>query len=219
MKRKSIVGRVLQMSDVLGVILAGGLATRMGGGDKSLLMLHGRPILRTVTDRLAPQVGAIILNANGDPDRFSEYKLPVVADSKDGFLGPLAGVLAAMDMAARDGFDWVASVAADTPFFPIDLVSQLRQAATRESAPVALAASYDKAAGRMMRHPTFGLWHVALRDALDQALEDGVRKIVRWTDAVGGIEVPFETGEGFPDPFFNVNTPDELRAAEQMRNC
>lgn len=205
------------MHKIQGVILAGGLATRMGGVDKGLLQLHGRPILAGVIERLAPQVDAIVLNANGDPARFADYQLPVIADSKQGFLGPLAGVLAAMDWAATANAEWVVSVAADTPFFPVDLVARLHEAADEHGAPVALAASYDAERAAYMRHPTFGLWHVSLRDALAQALDEGVRKIVRWTDSVGGIEVRFERPLDRPDPFFNVNTPDELSLAATLR--
>ena len=205
------------MSEILGVILAGGLATRMGGGDKGLLELHGRSILSGVIERLEPQVQAMALNANGDPTRFSDFGLPVIADSKDGFLGPLAGVLAAMEFAQASGYEWVASVAADTPFFPSDLVATLHRTSVQAAAPVALAASYDRECDAYMRHPTFGLWHVSLRDALSDALDEGIRKIVRWTDSVGGIEVRFERPAHAPDPFFNVNTPDELKLAEAMR--
>jgi molybdenum cofactor guanylyltransferase len=205
------------MHNVQAVILAGGLATRMGGVDKGLLQLHGRPILAEVIERIAPQVSGVVLNANGDPARFSEYGLPVIADSKQGFLGPLAGVLAAMEWATGQGSEWVVSVAADTPFFPVDLVARLHEAAEEHASPVALAASYDLHNASYMRHPTFGLWHISLHDVLAQALDDGVRKIVRWTDAVGGIEVRFEREATAPDPFFNVNTPQELEIAEMMR--
>ena len=205
------------MTEVLGVVLAGGLATRMGGGDKGLLSLQGQPILDHVLARLRPQVSAIVLNANGDPARFTAYDLPVVPDSKDGFLGPLAGVLAAMEYAQKSGHEWVVSVAADTPFFPRTLVSDLQAATCWPDAPVALAASLDEAENRFMRHPTFGLWHVSLAGALASALDDGVRKIVRWTDSVGGVEVRFERSLGAVDPFFNVNTPDDLAHAERVK--
>ena len=205
------------MTEVLGVVLAGGLATRMGGGDKGLLHLQGQPILDHVLARLRPQVNAIVLNANGDPDRFSAYDLPVVPDSKDGFLGPLAGVLAAMEYAQESGHEWVVSVAADTPFFPRTLVDDLQAATHWPDAPVALAASLDESENRFMRHPTFGLWHVSLAGALAEALDDGVRKIVRWTDSVGGVEVRFERSLGAVDPFFNVNTPDDLAQAERVK--
>lgn len=204
------------MTDTLGVILAGGLATRMGGQDKGLLTLHGRPILQHVVTRLSPQVDAIVLNANGDPTRFADYPFPVIADSKPGYLGPLAGVLAAMEYAQDAGYRWVVSVAADTPFFPEQLVSTLREAADPSKTPVVLSASLDEDEGRFMRHPTFGLWHVSLAKALSDALDDGVRKIVRWTDSVGGAEVRFERPLGGVDPFFNVNTPDDLVKANAV---
>lgn len=205
------------MTEILGVVLAGGLATRMGGQDKGLLSLHGRPILDHVVSRLTPQVDAIILNANGDPDRFSDYPYPVVGDTLPGFLGPLAGVLAAMEHAKDAGYTWVVSVAADTPFFPQDLVAQLRMVADPKQTPVVLAASLDENEQRYMRHPTFGMWHVSLAQPLAEALGDGVRKIVRWTDSVGGAEVRFDRPVGQVDPFFNVNTPDDLAFANAVR--
>lgn len=195
-----------------GVILAGGLATRMGGGDKGLRDLGGKPILRHVIDRLAPQADPIALNANGDPERFADWGLPVLADSIEGYAGPLAGVLAGLDWAAELGAENVVTVAADTPFFPQDLVQRLLEARAESGDPIALAASPD--AGRksgLGRHPTFGLWPVALRDDLRRALEDGLRKVVLWTDTHGCATALFDTPG--PDPFFNVNTPDDLSVA------
>ena len=188
-----------------GVILAGGQATRMGGGDKALLPLAGGTLLRHVIDRLAPQVEALALNANGDSARFSDYDLPVLADSIDGFVGPLAGVLAGLDWAAEEGANHIVTAAADTPFFPADLVPQLMLATETQGTPIALARTENG------RHPTFGLWPVALREDLRQALQDGVRKVVAWTDTHGTAMADFPT-LGF-DPFFNVNTPDDLETA------
>lgn len=195
-----------------GVILAGGLATRMGGGDKSLHDLGGKPILAHVIDRLRPQAGPIALNANGDPARFADLGLPVIADSIEGFAGPLAGVLAGLDWAAELGADTLVSVAADTPFFPIDLVARLDAARAETGHPIAMAASPD--GGRksgLGRHPTFGLWPVGLRDDLRAALTDGLRKVVLWTDRHGTATALFDAPG--PDPFFNVNTPEDLELA------
>ena len=197
----------------LGVILAGGLARRMGGGDKGLLALGGRPILGHVIDRLGPQVGGLALNANGDAARFADYDLPVVADSVEGFAGPLAGVLAGLDWAAGQGADSIVTAAADTPFFPRDLVARLTACASGQTHPLVLAATPDPQRGTI-RHPTFGLWPVALRDDLRAALEGGLRKVVLWTDAHGGREAVFP--EGPPDPFFNVNTPEDLAEARAL---
>lgn len=186
------------------VILAGGLATRMGGGDKGLLSLGSTSILDQVIARLSPQVDGIVLNANGDPTRFDALKLPVVADSIAGFAGPLSGVLAGMDWAAAQGASHVVSVAADTPFLPCDLVPQLQLAGGE--AGLALAASPSG------RQPTFGLWPVALRDDLRAALSDGLRKVVAWTDR-------HDAGQAmFPDDasFFNVNTPEDLETAKAI---
>ncbi len=207
------------MSAPVGVILAGGQATRMGGGDKGLLPLGGRVLLDHVIARSAPQVASLVLNANGDADRFARFDLPVVPDSLSGFPGPLAGVLAGMDWAAEQGAQTVVSVAADTPFFPEDLVARLIASAEGQDHPLVLAATEGEARtrsakGRLIRHPTFGLWPVALRDDLRRALRDGLKKVVIWTESHGGREALFDIGSR--DPFFNVNTPEDLAAAEAM---
>ncbi|MGI9391636.1 MAG: molybdenum cofactor guanylyltransferase MobA [Boseongicola sp.] len=196
------------MIQPLGVILAGGRATRMGGGDKGLLSLSGTTILTYVIDRLSPQVAALALNANGDPARFKEFDLPVVPDNFEGFAGPLAGVLAGLDWAAGAGGDCIVTAAADTPFFPADLVARLLLAAEENQMPIALARTDEG------RHPTFGLWPVNLRDNLRAALEKGTRKVVAWTEEHGTAYADFPT-VGF-DPFFNVNTPDDLADAETL---
>ena len=187
------------------VILAGGQANRMGGGDKGRLMLGDQSLIHRVIDRIAPQVDKVVLNANGDLSRFDDLELPVVADSIPNYPGPLAGVLAGMDWAAEHGYEWLISVAADTPAFPLDLVERL----TEGNTPVVLAATPDPERGRLPQ-PTFGRWQVALRDELRAALHDGVRKIRQWTQAQGESLVLF--GE---DDFFNINTPDDLAWAEQ----
>ncbi|SFQ46370.1 molybdopterin-guanine dinucleotide biosynthesis protein A [Roseivivax halotolerans] len=199
------------MSAPLGVILAGGRATRMGGGDKGLLKVCGRTLLAHVMERLAPQVSGMALNANGDPSRFGALGLDVLPDTVSDYPGPLAGVLAGLDWAAGKGADRIVTVAADTPFFPRDLAARLEDTGTGMAHPLVLAATPDPDRGQV-RHPTFGLWPVALRDDLRAALEDGVRKVVIWTDRHGGREALFD-GEG--EPFFNVNTPEDLvRAGE-----
>ncbi len=210
------------MQKPLGVILAGGLATRMGGGDKGLLSLGGQSLMARVIDRLSPQVRQIALNANGDGARFDDFGLPVIPDSIEGFAGPLAGVLAGLDWAAEQEATAIVTVAADTPFFPHDLVARLVAASDGQSHPLVLATtpkSGDEVLksggkGRVNRHPTFGLWPVALRDDLRAALTGGLRKVVLWTDQQGGREALFEA-EPF-DPFFNVNTPDDLARAEGL---
>lgn len=195
----------------VGVILAGGQATRMGGGDKGVRIVAGQPLLGHVIARLAPQVDALALNANGPPERFDDFGLPVVADSVRGFAGPLAGVLAGLDWAAGRGAEAVVSAAADTPFLPHDLVARLQAAAG--SSGLALAASLDED-GVLRRHPTFGLWPVALRDDLRAALEGGLRKVVLWTDRHGAGLAEFPS-EPF-DPFFNVNRPEDIARAEEL---
>jgi len=195
---------------VAGVILAGGLARRMGGGDKGTRLLAGRPILAWVIERARPQVMALALNANGDPARFSSYCLPVVPDSVEGFAGPLAGVLAGLDWAADSvpGASHVASFATDAPFLPRDLVAQL-------AAAVAAGAVLACAASGRHKHPVFGLWPLALREDLRRAVRDeGVRKVDQWTGRyrLETVEFPVDP----VDPFFNANRPDDLAAAEKL---
>jgi molybdopterin-guanine dinucleotide biosynthesis protein A len=199
------------MTEALGVVLAGGRSTRMGGGDKGLRLLGGTTLMARVIGRLAPQVGAMAINANGDPSRFAAFGLPVLADDVEGHAGPLAGVLAGLDWAAAQGAEAIVTAAADTPFFPADLAARLRAAAGPSG--LALAATPDET-GRLWQHPTFGLWPVALRHDLRAALEGGLRKIVAWTDRHGAGTAAWPV-EPF-DPFFNVNTPEELAEAEAM---
>ncbi|MDJ0640808.1 MAG: molybdenum cofactor guanylyltransferase MobA [Paracoccaceae bacterium] len=194
------------MTAPLGVILAGGQATRMGGGDKGLLPLGSGTVLSHVIDRLSPQVADLALNANGNPARFAHLGLPVLPDSIEGFAGPLAGVLAGLDWAAEQGATHIVTAAADTPFFPGDLVPQLLAAS--EDAPIALARTENG------RHPTFGLWPAALRDDLRRALQGGVRKVVQWTDTHGTAYADFPSNTF--DPFFNVNTPEDLAEARRL---
>ena len=204
------------MTRPLGVILAGGLATRMGGGDKALLPLGTGTLLSHVIDRLRPQVAGLALNANGDAARFADYDLPVLPDTIEGYPGPLAGVLAGLDWAAGQGAETVVSAAADTPFLPRDLVARLTAAAQGMAHPLVLAATprdddaetRSKTRSGLIRHPTFGLWPVALRHDLRAALDGGLRKVVIWTEAHDGCEAVFP--DATPAPFFNVNTPEDL---------
>jgi len=198
------------MSAIVGVVLAGGLARRMGGGDKGLIQLHGRPILDHVLERLGPQVDRIVINANGDPGRLAGYDLPIVADAVEGFAGPLAGVLAGMEWAARQGgVQWIVTAATDTPFFPHDLVARFEQAVASEGADMACAAS----GGR--RHPVFGLWPVALSADLSRAMTvEGVRKVDLWT-ARHRLAIA-EFGDRPYDPFFNVNRPEDVAEARRI---
>lgn len=193
------------------IILAGGRSTRMGGGDKGLREVGGERLIDRVIARIAHQCGPIALNANGDPTRFADLSLPVLPDSLPDHPGPLAGVLAGMDWAASIGADAVVSVAADTPFFPRDLVERLQAAAGPSG--LALAASPDET-GKLWHHPTFGLWPVALRDDLREALKGGLRKVVLWTDRHGAGTASFASSPF--DPFFNINTPDDIAEAEKL---
>jgi molybdopterin-guanine dinucleotide biosynthesis protein A len=192
-----------EAANVLGVILAGGLSRRMGGGDKALAPLHGKPVLAHVIERLAPQVDGLVLNANGDPARWAAFGLAVVPDGVPGFPGPLAGLLAAMDWAAGR-YGWIATAACDSPFLPRDLVARLRGAGG-----AAVAAS----GGR--RHPVAGLFPVALRGELAAFIAGGGRRAGDWADRSGAVAVDFDASP--VDPFFNVNTPEELAVAEGLR--
>lgn len=196
--------------DTLGVVLAGGLARRMGGGDKPLRMLGGRPMLNHALGRLTPQVAAVILNANGDPARFADYGLPVAPDGLPDHPGPLAGILAALDWAAahRPDLPWVASVPGDSPFIPTDLVARLHAVRDSAGVPLACARSGDQT------HPPVGLWPVALREELRAALLAGERKIDRWTVRHGCAHADWPDVP--VDPFFNANAPGDLAEAERL---
>ncbi len=196
---------------VCGLLLAGGQSRRMGGGDKCLQLLGGRPVLGRILDIARPQVAALVLNANGAPERFAEFGLPVAADVVDGFAGPLAGVLTGLDW-ARDnapGCDWVASFACDAPFAPADLVARLAAAVEDGAADLACASS----GGR--DHPVFGLWPLRLADDLRRAVvADGVRKVDVWTARHDLVRADWPCDP--IDPFFNLNRPEDFARAETM---
>jgi molybdopterin-guanine dinucleotide biosynthesis protein A len=195
---------------IAGVLLAGGQSQRMGGGDKNLRLLGGKPMLAHVIERAKPQVDALVLNANGDPQRFANFGLPVISDSIAGFAGPLAGVLAGLDWAAEHvpEAELVASFATDAPFFPRDLVNRLAVALEEGGFDLACAQSNGQA------HPVFGLWPLSLRGALREALAAGMRKVDRWTARYKLVEVEFLAEP--VDPFFNANRPDDLAEAERL---
>lgn len=196
---------------VLGVLLAGGQSRRMGGGDKCLRPLGGKPILQRIVERVRPQVRRLVLNANGDPARFADYGLPVVGDSVEGFAGPLAGVLAGLDWAAAHAPDCpvIVTVPTDAPFLPDDLVASLWQAVKLQGAELACAASNGQP------HPVVGLWPVALRGDLRRAMTDeDVRKVDLWTARHRLVTVEFPALT--VDPFLNVNRPEDLAEAERL---
>ena len=195
----------------LGLVLAGGLARRMGGGDKARIRIGGATILQRVLACIRPQCTAVILNANGDPARFADAGLPVVADSVPDFAGPLAGILAGLDWAVANMSDtqWIASVPGDCPFLPRHLVSRLHDARAAAGVPLACARSGE------WRHPVVALWPVKLRDDLRHALVDeDLHKIEIWT-ARHGIAIADWPTEPI-DPFFNVNTPEDAAKAEAL---
>jgi molybdenum cofactor guanylyltransferase len=198
-------------TEVPGVLLAGGLARRMGGGDKPMRSILGRTILERVIARLSPQCDGLILNANGDPARFAAFGLPVVADDVADYPGPLAGILAALDwMAAkRPEVEYVLSAAADCPFLPRDLVARLAAAREEQGAELAVAASGGQT------HPVIGLWSVRLRGELRHALvKEDIRRIDRWTARYKLATVSWPAAP--LDPFFNANTVEDIAEAERL---
>ncbi len=216
-------------SDVAGVILAGGLSRRMGGGDKCLRPLAGQTMLDHVIACVAPQVRHLVLNANGDPERFAAFSLPVIADPIADHPGPLVGVLAGLEWAAAleraadvgpttgspagAGISAVASVPGDAPLLPADLVTRLEAARRTAGADIALAASDGQT------HPVVGTWALHLAEPLRADLQAGVRKVLDFCDQHSIVTVEFPSlnvnGETI-DPFFNANRPDDLAQAERI---
>jgi molybdenum cofactor guanylyltransferase len=198
---------------IVGLLLAGGQSRRMGGGDKALRPLGGRPLLDHVIERLRPQVAAMVLNANGDPSRFAGFGLPVVPDSVPDFAGPLAGVLAGLDWAAanRPDCEWVVSVPTDAPFLPRDLVARLVAGMQAADAELACAVSVGQS------HPVVGLWPLRLREALRHAVvAEEIRKVDTWTGRYRLSRVPFAEETTGVDPFFNANRPDDFERAAAL---
>ena len=200
-----------ETAPIQGVLLAGGLARRMGGGDNPMRTIGGRTILDRVIARLQPQCDGLLLNANGDPARFAAFGLPVIPDGVADFPGPLAGILAGLDWAAanRPEVKWILSAAADCPFLPRDLVARLVAALREDNAELAVAASDGQS------HPVIGLWSVALREQLRHALVvEDIRKIDRWTARYKLVTVIWPVQP--LDPFFNANTMDDIAEAERL---
>lgn len=194
-----------------GLVLAGGLARRMGGGDKGLIRIGRETILERALARIGPQCAGLVINANGDPARFAPFGLPVVADDIAGFAGPLAGILAGLDWLAGNApaIGWLASVPGDCPFLPRDLIARLHATRAAAGVPLACARSGE------WRHPVVGLWPVELRADLRRAVvAEGLRKIEVWTarHGVALAEWPAEP----VDPFFNVNTPEDAAQAQRF---
>lgn len=199
--------------DIAGIVLAGGQSRRMGGGDKSLLPLGGGSVLDQVLSRFGPQIETLALSANGDPARFARFGLPVLADTVEGFAGPLAGILTGLDWAAAGTpCKAVVTAAGDTPFLPLDLVDRLAAAAGEHPGSIAVAAS----AGR--RHPTFALWPTECRDALRHFLIDqDNRRVLAFIERHKHVEVEFPVLQPVGlDPFFNINVPDDLAEARRL---
>lgn len=196
---------VPQRLRIFGLILAGGEGRRMGGADKALLPLGGRPLLTHVADRFEPQVEGLALSANGNPARFAAFGLPVLTDEQGVRLGPMAGLLAGLDWLATTGGTHLATVSVDTPFLPCDLVPKL-VLASEATGGLAIAESQGRA------HPTCGLWPLGLRAPLRAALSAGERRIGQWAASHGAAHAAFAGAD--PDPFFNLNHPDDVVRAE-----
>jgi molybdenum cofactor guanylyltransferase len=194
-----------------GIVLAGGRGSRMGGADKAMLMVQGKPALAHVLDRLQPQCAAVAISANGDSARFERFGLPILPDSLPDFPGPLAGILAGLEWAAALGLGQIVSVAADSPFFPADLVARL--AAVSSPMGLTLAASAEPT-GKIRLHPTFGLWPVGLCNDLRAFLASGQRKVRLWTEQHQAATCVF--AHGGQDPFFNINTDEDLAQAQHL---
>lgn len=200
---------------VLGVLLAGGLSRRMGGGDKGLMPLAGKPVMAHALERLRAQTRDVVINANGDPNRFASFQAPVVPDTIKGFAGPLAGVLAGLRYASKleEQPAYIATAAADTPFFPENLVKSLLNQ-VEDTKTIVLATSNER------RHPTFGLWPLSLADDLDNWLKNEEnRKVLLWVDRHNWSTVDFQStsiGTMTLDPFFNINTPEDFATAQSI---
>ena len=202
------------MIDIPGIILAGGLSRRMGGGDKGLLMLGKTSIIERVIDKVSPQVGSLAININGDSSRFPDYKLPIIPDSIKGYLGPLSGILAGMEWAFKNGNRYIATVAADTPFLPDDFIKRLHAMVKSKNLNIGIAASRILSTDDVFMHPTFGIWEVGLKDDLRNALANDTRKIMFWAKKFKLDYYYFDTSDKLSDPFFNINTPDDLEKAK-----
>ena len=197
--------------NALGVILAGGQAQRMGGIDKGRLKIGDASILEIIIKCLNFQLDKIVLNANGDLTRFSDLEIDVIPDTIKGYVGPLAGILSGLRFAEQNGFSSILTVASDTPFFPVDLLSKLSNVSPQQSALISIAATEQK--DKLIRHPTFGLWSVSLADDLEKNIQSGLRKIVLWADKHSAKTVLFPSSEY--DPFFNINTQGDLEEAQR----
>ncbi len=200
-----------RFGEVVGVLLAGGLARRMGGGDKPLKTLGGQTILARIIERALPQVDSLLLNANGDPERFAQFGLPVICDIIEGYAGPLAGIQSAMAWVRehKPQARWLVSFACDAPFYPEDLVARLLHEVEYEKADMACAISNGRS------HPVFALWPVSKADDLSAAMvQENMRKIDLWTSRYHTLMVEFKAEAGELDPFFNINRPEDLAEAE-----
>lgn len=196
------------MNSLSAVILAGGRSSRMGGTNKCHIKLADKPLLEHVLDNLSAQASPVLINSNAVKDEFAAFDAPVRADTLEGFAGPLAGVLTGMRWAQENGSDWIITAAADTPFFPADYVERMLD--VRGNAQIVLAASDSR------KHPVFGLWDVSLADDLEAFLLGNDRKVMLFVEKFENTVAEFAFSQN--DPFFNINTPDDLKTAESMIN-
>ena len=197
---------------IVGLILAGGASSRMGGGNKTLLDVNGQPIICHVIDRLSGQVDKVVINANSHLSEIHTYGYPVVSDSFPERLGPLAGIHSGLKWAKHNDYPWVATVAGDTPFFPLDIVEELSNSLNKKGGCISIAAT--RAQGRLWPHPTFGIWSVDLLDDLENALDSNIRKVLDWANQHNPHIVEISTHVN--DPFLNINTPNDLAFANRV---
>ena len=202
------------MTDIPGIILAGGLSRRMGGGDKGLLELGEKSIIERVIDKISPQVSSLAININGDSSRFPDYELPIIPDSLQGYLGPLSGILAGMEWAFKNNYKYIATVAADTPFLPDNFIHSVYSLVKSKNLNIGIAASRIFNTNDVFIHPTFGIWDVDLKDDLKNELVRDTRKIMSWAKRFKLDYYHFNINNKLSDPFFNINTPDDLEKAK-----
>ena len=199
--------------NVPGVILAGGQSRRMNRKDKAFLEIGERTLLDMIIERLGPQSYKMAINTNSYSYKYKRYGLPILHDHMEGYLGPLAGILTAMEWAKDTGYEKVITVAVDTPLFPLNLFRELDQKMEVSNSDIVFAASSGYQKQRKILHPVFGLWKTYLCDDLRKELERGIRKVTLWSANQKTSSVCF--ADDLVDPFLNINTPDDIELLKE----